>query len=127
MDTLVLLVEARDGLLSYHAQSFEYSVDVRVSVNIDGLRGPPVFYDFPFPRFGCSPDCSRAVCLLTTCLTIRYGNAPMAAPNVFMTTSVPWARPAPEKYCQDSMSVDDRNATRIDHEPRNTDRDKPSG
>jgi len=39
----VLVAEAWDGLLSYHAHSFEYSVDVRVSVNTDGFRAADLF------------------------------------------------------------------------------------
>ena len=60
-------------------------------------------------------------------LTVRYGNAPMAQPNVLQITSVPWARPVPAKYCQDSMLRGSAKAARIEHGPIKKERETPSG
>ena len=60
-------------------------------------------------------------------LTIIHGSAPIAAPNVFIITSVPWARPVPAKYCQDSIPSESAKAARIDHGPIRKERAIPNG
>lgn len=58
---------------------------------------------------------------------IKYGTAPIAHPNVFISTSLTWATPVPAIYCQDSIPNDKMKATRIDHGPIKTVSVSPNG